>query len=473
MPTRSASRLTEGSVAGSLLKLAIPIVLANILQSAYQLIDSFWIGRLGGDAVASVSISTPLIFLLFAIGSGLSVAGSTLVAQYSGAGRQRDVNRVAGQTLIMVVVVSLALSLLGHLLAPTLLDMLGVAPQVREGALSFLRYALSGVVFTFGFSMFQALMRGIGDVRMPLYIVATTVALNSVLDPLFIFGAGPIPAMGIAGAALVTLLTQCLAFTTGVILMWRGYQGIHLQWHHLKPDTLLIRQALRLGIPSSIELSARALAMNVMVVLVTGFGATVTAAYGVGMNVLGFIVIPALGLSMSTAAVVGQNIGAGQLERARHVARLSGIIAFAGLSAVGLAVFLGAPALVGFFVPSDPQVIEHGARFLRTVSLTFGFMGLQMALTGAFRAAGKTTAAMILTLISQWLLQFPLALVLSRDALLGSDGLWWTFPVTNVVIALITLVWFSRGTWLDATLTGSAEETPDTLTPPRPANVRS
>ncbi|QEL12564.1 MATE family efflux transporter [Kushneria phosphatilytica] len=458
MPRRADTSLLEGPVLASLLRLAVPIVLANVLQSLYQLIDAFWVGRLGGHAVAAVSVCFPITFLLIALGSGLGVAGSTLVAQYMGAGQHRMVNRVAAQTLLMVALVSIGLSLLGEWLAPSLLKLLGVAPEVYDGALIFLRFSLAAMIFTFGFAMFQSLMRGIGEVRTPLYIVAGTVVLNVVLDPLLIFGLGPIPGLGVGGAALATLITQALALMIGLRLLLRGRWTIQPAASDFRPDWPFIRRAFRLGFPASIELSARALSMNVMVFLVSGFGTVTIAAYGVGTNVLSFVIIPALGLSMSTAALVGQNIGAGQFERAARIARLSAAIAFVTLSLVGALVFVFATALVRFFVPADDAVIATGGRFLHTVALTFGFMGLQMALTGVFRATGQTLVAMVLTLVSQWVLQFPLAFVLSRDAVLGQSGIWWAFPVTNVVIALITVAWFARGDWMKQRLTTVDED---------------
>ncbi|WP_206062571.1 MATE family efflux transporter [Kushneria phosphatilytica] len=376
MPRRADTSLLEGPVLASLLRLAVPIVLANVLQSLYQLIDAFWVGRLGGHAVAAVSVCFPITFLLIALGSGLGVAGSTLVAQYMGAGQHRMVNRVAAQTLLMVALVSIGLSLLGEWLAPSLLKLLGVAPEVYDGALIFLRFSLAAMIFTFGFAMFQSLMRGIGEVRTPLYIVAGTVVLNVVLDPLLIFGLGPIPGLGVGGAALATLITQALALMIGLRLLLRGRWTIQPAASDFRPDWPFIRRAFRLGFPASIELSARALSMNVMVFLVSGFGTVTIAAYGVGTNVLSFVIIPALGLSMSTAALVGQNIGAGQFERAARIARLSAAIAFVTLSLVGALVFVFATALVRFFVPADDAVIATGGRFLHTVALTFGFIGL-------------------------------------------------------------------------------------------------
>jgi putative MATE family efflux protein len=450
---RSKSSLTEGPIIRSLLALAVPIVFANILQSAYQLTDAFWVGRLGGSAIAAVSVSFPITFLLIAMGAGLAVAGSTLIAQYVGARNETMVNHVAAQTLLMVAAVSIVLGAVGYALAPDILHLMGVAPDVFFNALGFMRITFAGLVFTFGFVMFQSVMRGVGQVTMPLYIVAGTVLLNFVLDPFFIFGYGPIPALGVAGAALATLCTQTIAAVIGFVTLLRGRYGIHLEMSDFKPDLKFIRRAFLLGFPASIEQSARALGLTVLTFLITSFGTLTVAAYGVGSTILQFVIIPAMGLSLATSTLVGQNIGAGNVKRAEEIARLSALIAFGALSAIGVIVFTFAPALIGVFIPGDPAVIRAGSVFLRIVALTFGFMGMQLALTGVFRAAGNMVATMILALVSQWVLQFPIAYVLSKHTTLGATGIWWAFPISNVAIALITLVWFMRGDWQKASLT--------------------
>jgi putative MATE family efflux protein len=450
---RSRSSLTEGPIIRSLLALAVPIVFANILQSAYQLTDAFWVGRLGGSAVAAVSVSFPITFLLIAMGAGLAVAGSTLIAQYVGAKNEEMVNHVAAQTLLMVASVSIALGAVGYAFAPDILHLMGVAPDVFFNALGFMRITFAGLVFTFGFVMFQSVMRGVGQVTMPLYIVAGTVLLNFVLDPFFIFGYGPIPPLGVAGAALATLSTQTIAAVIGFVILLRGRYGIHLEMSDFKPDLPFIRRAFLLGFPASIEQSTRALGLTVMTFLITSFGTLTVAAYGVGSTILQFVIIPAMGLSMATSTLVGQNIGAGNVKRAADIARLSALIAFGALSAIGIVVFAFAPVFIAIFIPGDPAVIRAGSVFIRTVALTFGFMGMQLALTGVFRAAGNMVATMILALVSQWVLQFPLAYVLSKHTTMGPRGIWWAFPISNVIIALITLVWFLKGDWQRASLT--------------------
>jgi putative MATE family efflux protein len=458
------AELLEGSIMRSLLKLAIPIVIANVLQAAYQLIDAFWVGRLGGVAVAAVSVSTPVMFLTIGLGVGMAVAGSTLIAQYYGAHDESMVNHVAAQTLLMVVVVSAVLGAIGFALAPLLLNAMGVAPDVSRGALGFLRVSFVGLVFNFFFFMFQSLMRGVGETRFPVYIVLGTVVLNFLLDPIFIFGWGPVPEYGVTGAAIATVGTQSLAAIAGLVVLLGGRFGIHLAWRDFTPDFAYIKRAFMLGLPASIEQSARALGITVLTFLIASFGTTTVASYGVGTTILQVVMIPAMGLSMAIAALVGQNIGAGNLARAERIARLGTSVSFGALSILGMIAFLIPHQLIAFFVPNDPAVIDGGAVFLRIMALSWGFVGVQFALTGVLRASGNMVMTMVITLVSQWVLQFPLAYILGMHTSLGDRGIWIAFPAANILTALITVAVFLKGDWKKKRLMEEAATTQAAVT---------
>lgn len=439
--------LTEGSIVQALVRLSVPIVLANILQTAYQITDTFWVGRLSAEAVAAVSLSFPINFLLIAIGGGLPIAGSVLIAQYKGKGDMVAMNRVAAQTLLMVLAVSIALTCLGYVFSEPIMRFMGAAPDVLPDAVRFLQITFLGFVFVFGFFVFQSLMRGLGVVQMPMYIVLVTVILNFFLDPLFIFGYGPVPAMGVSGAAMATLCTQALATLIGFIMLLRGNHGIHLGWSDFQPDWAFMRTAFRIGLPSSVEQATRALGLTVMTILVSGFGTITVAAYGIGIRILTFAIIPAMGLSMAATTLVGQNIGAGKIDRAARTNTIANILAFVSLTVLGGVLFLFAKPLSAFFVPQGGAAIDESAAFVRIMAFTFGCIGVQQVLTGSLRGAGDTTAAMALAVISQWIVQFPLAYVLALHAGYGPTGIWWSFAISNVVSAVITLLWFARGDW--------------------------
>jgi len=441
------NNLLEGPILRSLLTLAIPIVAANTLQSGYQLIDAFWVGRLGGAAVAAVSITFPVMFLMFAVGAGLSIAGSTLIAQFVGAGNHKMVGHVAGQTLVMVVASAAVLGIVGWIAAPSLLRLMGVAPDVYAGALGFMRVAFLGLVFNFSFFVFNAIMRSIGRPNLPVLIVLGTVFINFVLDPVMIFGWGPIPGHGVMGAALATLITQALAAAIGIVVLRRGMHGIHVRMSDFVPDPAHIRRAFFLGLPASLDMSARALGIMVMTFLVASFGTTTLAAYGVGGNILQVVIILAMGLSMAVSALAGQNIGAGNVARAASIGNLGAALGFGLLTAIGLLVFAFPREIVGFFVPQDAEVIAEGARFLRIMALSWGLIAVQFAFSGVFRASGNMVLNMMLTVVSLWVLQFPLAYILSKHTSLGAEGIFWSSPAATVVTTLLTASVYVHGGW--------------------------
>jgi len=439
--------LLEGPILQSLLKLAMPIMIANVLQAAYQLVDAFWVGRLGGAAVAAVSVTTPVIFLTMAIGIGLAIAGSVLIAQYFGAGNQKMVNHVAAQTLLMVLAVSVVLAIIGFCLTPYFLHALNVAPDVYSGALGFMKISFIGLVFNFSFMVFQSVMRGVGRAVLPVFIILGTVILNFALDPLFIFGWHFVPALGVEGAAMATVGTQSLALIIGFVILFRGKHDIQLKLNDFKPDLVHIKRAFKIGMPSSIEQSMRGIGMTAMTFLIVRFGTSTMAGYGAGSNIVQLAMIPGLGLSMALSTLVGQNIGAGNVHRATRIARLGAIIGFVLLSIFGVITFAFAPQMIGFFVPGNVPVINGGASFLRIVCFSWGFLGLQLCLVGVLRASGNTVLPMILALISQWVLQFPIAYVLSHYTKWQETGIWLAFPISTVITALITLAIYSKGDW--------------------------
>jgi len=450
--------MLEGPIGAALLRLSIPIILGNMLQAGYQLTDAFWVGRLGAAAVAAVSIGFPVTFLVIAMGAGLAIAGATLTAQYMGAGRQDMVNHVAAQTMLMVAFTSVILGSAGYLLTPNLLVWLGVAPEVYDGALGFMRVSFVGIVFVFLYGMFQALMRGVGQTRIPLFIVAGTVLLNFVLDPLFIFGWGPLPPQGVRGAALATLSTQGLAALIGMLIFFGGRHGIQLRWKDFRPDLPYIRRAFFLGMPGSVELSTRSLGMVVLSFIVASFGTVTLASYGVGVNVMQFVSIPAMGLSMAVATLVGQNIGAGKLDRAEKVAILGACWGFGILTVAGILAYNFSEQIVAVFVPDDPAVIQAGSEFIRVMCFAWGGAGLQYCLVATFRASGNMLIAMVIALVSQWMLQFPLAYILSKHTPLNEAGIWWSFPITNIIVALVAIAWFAHGGWKKTRITEEDEQ---------------
>ena len=439
--------LTQGSILNALLALAWPIVFGNLLQTGYQLVDAFWVGQLGAGAVAAVAISFPVNFLLIALGSGFSVAGSVLVAQNFGARHLTMVNHVATQALVLETGLALVLTAVAHFASPYILHLLGAGPDIFEQANQFQRVLFWGLPFSFGFLMFQALMRGVGQVKIPLYINLVTLALNFALDPLFIYGWGPIPGMGVAGSAAATLITQAISVVAGLVVLLRGRAGITLSLKGYRPDWKLLWRTFKLGGPSSIDLSARALGLSMLTTLAAGFGTTVLATYGIGSRIIALAIIPALGISLACSTLVAQNVGARNLPRALQTANYALGVSFATLLALGGVLWLAARPLVAFFLKGDPLVSEQSVEFVRIAALSLCFTGVQQTVSGAFRGVGNTLSAMVLTITGIWVFQFPVAWYLSHHTALGFRGIWWSFVVANVGISLIAGFWYWKGNW--------------------------
>ncbi|MGI4743285.1 MAG: MATE family efflux transporter [Janthinobacterium lividum] len=464
-PAATRPNLTQGPILKSLLMLALPIVFGNLLQTGYQLVDAYWVGKLGAGAVAAVAVSFPINFLLIALGSGFSVAGSVLVAQSFGGGNQPLVNHIAAQILVLETLLAVGLTVGAHMASPHLLRLIGVGPDIFAQANQFQRMLFLGLVFNFGFIMFQALMRGVGEVKIPLYINLATLALNFGLDPLFIYGWGPVPAFGVAGAAVATVLTQALSVAIGVVVLLRGQSGIQLSFKGFKPDFPLMKKAFRLGVPSSIDLSARALGLSMMTGLAAAFGTTVLATYGIGSRILALGIIPALGISLACSTLVAQNIGAKNLPRARQTANYAIGLSFAGLLLLGAAGWLAATPLVGFFLKGDAAVTRDSVEFVRIAVFSLCFTGVQQCISGALRGSGNTLSAMVLTIIGVWGLQFPVAWYLSRHTALGFHGIWWSFVVANVLSAALAGAWYLKGDWQTSKLADPLQSRVDEATP--------
>lgn len=445
---------TEGSVSRSLFILALPIVLTNVLQTAYHVTDTFWLGRLGAGAVAAVSISFPVLFMILSAAAGLAVAGTILVSQYAGRREQASVDHVAAQTLLLLLIVGAALSLVGFFFSPALMRLFPIEDSVHADALVYLRVVFAGAIFLFFYFAFQSLLRGVGIVRLPMYITAGTVILNLFLDPLFIFGYGFIPPLGVAGAAVATLATQGLAAILAFALLASGRYGIRIRRSDVRPDPRLMKQVIRLGLPVSAEHLTVSLGMFMMVSLVTVFGTEAVAAYGLGMRVFSLAIIPAFGFSMGVSTLVGQNMGALKVERADRVGRTGRAIAFWSLTLIGVVLFLAARLISAIFVPGDEAVIDLGARFTRIMALTFGFVGYKTVIGGVYTGSGNTRTAMFLTFVYLWGMRVPFAWFASRFTALGLSGIWWSFPAANLLGACLAGLLFRHGTWKMKRLVG-------------------
>lgn len=432
----------------SLFSLSFPIIVANLLQTAYNMIDTFWVGRLGSDAVAAVSVSFPVIFFLVSLGFGVGIASSILVATNFGGKRLSKVNYLVAQSLFFSFVISLFISVIGFFLSPILISLFGVSDSVFPLAVSYLRYSFLGLVFVFLFFVIQSLLRGVSEVKKPALIVLLTVILNFFLDPLFIFGFGPVPALGVSGAALATLFTQALASFLGVALLLRGVNGVKISFRSFKPDFSVMKKFFSLGLPATLESSSRSLGLVLMNFIVASFGSVALASFGVGSRIFSFVIIPAVGFSMASSTLVSQSLGAGNKSRVFEVVRWSLLISFSVLFVAGLLFFLFAERIAFFFVPSSLAVVSETTFFIRVLSLSFPFLSSMMVLSGSFRGAGNTFLAMLLSLFGVFVLRVPFAFIFSRFSSLGLNAVWFSYPFSILISFFLSLFLYFKVSWI-------------------------
>lgn len=426
------------------------MILANLMQTAYNIVDTYWVGRLGKEAIAAISLSFPIIFLIISFGAGLTIAGTVMIAQFTGMQDQDNVDLTAGQTIILLVNVSIIITIVGLSLSGPLLHLMGAAPDVASRAAIYLRILFGGSIFIFMFFVFQSILRGWGDTKTPMWVMLGSVIANMILDPFFIMGIGPFPELGIAGAAWATLISRGISAIIGMWILFSGQKVLHIRPHHLKPDWKMQWQLIKLGVPASIEQSIRALGITALIFIVTSLGTTAVAAYGIGARIFSFVIIPAMALSMATSTALGQNFGAGQIERAEKAAWIGAGTGFGALSIIGIIFFFFATPITSIFIKGSPEVVRMSSEFLRTMSLTFGFLGLQIILNGGFRGAGRTTTAMVMAFISFWVARIPLAYLFAKVLGWGPRGIWWAFPISIVLSSVVTTGWFISGKWKTA-----------------------
>ncbi len=437
--------MTRGPMTGHLLAVAWPISVSFLLQTFYNLVDAFWLGKLGKSALVAPTVTMNVVFIGIALAMGLGQAGTTLISQYKGANRPGSMGRAAGQSFILQIGVGSILAMLGLVFAPTLLRWLHTPEDAFAGTLVYMRWILAGVPLMFIFHVYQGIYSGLGDTIGPMRINVATVLLNMVLDPILIFGLGPVPAMGVAGAAAATVFSRGIASILAMrtLLLGPGFR-IHLSDLHL--DRKMIGQLLKVGLPLSLGQAGTSLGFTLIIGIVNSFGSSVTAAFGVGHRVIMMVSVPAIALGQANATAVGQNLGAGFVDRAILSVKRSAFLITVLLLPLTTATFFFGEHITHWFI-NDPVVIGYGRDLFRITSFSVFAFGLILVLFGAFQGSGHTVPYMVVNMGRLWAVRIPATWLLAVVWDMGPAGLWWAMNLSNLVAGAVALVWFMRGGW--------------------------
>lgn len=437
---------TTESLNRAVLLLAVPMVLEMIMESLFAVVDVFWVSRLGRDAVAVIGLTESVMSLVYAVAIGISFAATAIVARRIGEKDPERAAQAAGQIVLLGVTISAALGLVLGFFAPQILRLMGAEEPIITTGSNFARLMLGGNVTVFMIFLINAIFRGAGDAVLAMRTLWLANALNILLGPLFIFGWGPFPELGVTGAAVATNIGR----GTGVL-----YQLWHLAGHrsrvrvrprHLRPilaDLVTITRTAGNGIAQLLISTTSWVGLFKILAL---FGSSALAGYTIAIRVVMFALMPAWGLANAGATLVGQNLGAQKPDRAEAAVKIATKFNMLFLGAVGLVFVFGSRLIAGIFT-SDPEVLLHASRALWIVSLAFPLYAAGMCLEGAFNGSGDTWTPTRLNFFCFWLGQVPLAWLLAKTFGLGPIGIFIAVPVSFSVLAGWSALLFKRGRW--------------------------
>jgi len=437
---------TTAPVGRSIIMLAVPMVVEMAMESIFFVVDMFWVGRLGADAVATVGLTESMLTLIYTAAMGLSIGATALVARRTGEQDPEGASRAAGQSILLGLGVAAVIGVIGATTAPSLLRLMGASEEIIRTGSGFTRIMLGGNATVLLLFLLNAVFRGAGDAAIAMRVLMLGNLLNIVLGPLFIFGPGPFPEMGVAGAALATNIGRGTAVLYQVYVLTRGNGRVTVRGRHLRLDLETMQSVVRLSGLGTFQILVGTASYIGLVRIISIFGSAALAGYTIGMRVIIFALLPAFGLSNAAATMVGQNLGAGRPDRAERAVWTAARYNMFFLGAVGVLFLIAAPAITRIFT-ADPAVHPMATACLRIVSLGFVFYAYGMVLTQSFNGAGDTWTPTVLNLFIFWLWEIPLAWWLSTKGGFGAHGVFIALTVAYSTLAVVSAILFRRGTW--------------------------
>ncbi|MDO5506423.1 MAG: MATE family efflux transporter [Pseudoxanthomonas suwonensis] len=478
----NARDLTRGPVGGTLLLFALPILASNVLQSLNGSVNAIWVGRfLGEAALAAVANANNIMFFLLGAVFGVGMAATILVAQAIGRNDLLGAKQAIGTSLSFFVGVSVVIALLGFPLSRHILAWMGTPAEALPLAESYLRIIFIAMPAMYLFALLTAILRGSGDTRTPFWFLLLVVALDVILVPLLMFGVGPLPRMGIAGAAMATLI--CNVVGLAAMLAWLRHRD-HPLWldaserHYLRPDPRILKALVIKGVPMGLQMVLVSLAMLMMISLVNRQGLAWTSAYAATLQLWNYVQMPAMAIGAACSSMAAQNVGAGRWDRVDATAR-TGILFNVLLtgSLIAPTVLLAHHSL-GLFLPADSIALEHANHLNRIAVWSFLFFGVTFVISGVVRSTGAVLVPLLILAAALWGVRIPFALAL--QPVLGVDAIWWSFPVSALCAMLLSLAYYRWGRWREARMLADRrtegepdEETVDSIALPATVQTAS
>ncbi|MGD0989328.1 MAG: MATE family efflux transporter [Candidatus Sulfotelmatobacter sp.] len=437
---------TKGSLNRAILLLAVPMVLEMVLESLFAVVDVFWVGRLGANAVATVGLTESLLTLVFSVAMGLSLSTTAMVARRIGE-KDPEGAAVAGvQAIALGSFIAVAVGVPCFLFAPNLLRMMGATPEIIATGSGYARICLGGSFAVLLLFLNNAIFRGAGDAAIAMRLLWVSNIINLILDPCLIFGLGPFPRLGVTGAALATLTGRSIGVAYQFYRLLRGTERLRILRSQIRLQFDVLWRLIRVSVTGILQFAIAHTSWIGLVRIVSIFGAAALAGYTIAIRIVIFIILPSWGLSNAAATLVGQNLGAGQPERAEKSVWRTGLYNVIFLGAVGLVFIFFAEPIIRLFT-QDPAVVPLGASCLRIVS--YGNLGYAyfMVMMQAFNGAGDTITPTIVNFFGFWLFEIPLAYSLAIPLHMRSNGVFASIAIAESSMALASAILFKQGKW--------------------------
>ena len=437
---------TSGSISRAIFLLAVPMILEMLMESIFVIVDIYYVSQLGTEAVTAVGITESVMSIVYALAVGLSVATTAIIARRTGEKKTEKASDAAFQAIITGIIASSFIAIVGLFYAQDLLRIMGATESVIKIGSPYTSIMFSGNVVIMLLFIINAIFRSSGDAIISMVILGIANLLNIILDPIFIFGWGPIPELGVQGAAIATNIGRGIAVIVQLYILFFGTRKIKLGLKHIKIQFKVIGDILVLSFGGLTQNIIATTSWIILVRIIAEFGSEAVAGYTIAVRIIIFILLPAWGLSNAAATLTGQNLGANKPERAEKSVWITGIanVLFMGLVSIFLIIF--PEYFISLFI-DEPKVVSIGAQSLRYLSFGFIAYALGMVLVQAFNGAGDTYTPLFINIVSFWLIETPLAYLLAISYGYNETGVFIAVIVAETLMTIIAIVLFKRGKW--------------------------
>lgn len=442
---------TEGSIGRAITLLAIPMVLEMGMESLFAVVDVFWVGRIGADAVATVGLTESVLTVVYAVAWGMSMSTTAMIARRIGEKDPAGAAVAAVQALAIGVTISVPLGILGVMLAPQLLTVMGGSSNIVNTGSGYMAWMIGGNLTVQMLFLINAIFRGAGDAAHAMRALWIANICNIILDPCFIFGWGPFPELGVTGAAVATNIGRGIGVLYQLLVLWRGKSRVKIKRSQLRVHPEVMLRLLRVSVGGMLQMLVATASWLVLVRVVARFGSAALAGYTIALRIIIFAILPSWGMGSAAATLVGQNLGAQKPARAERSVWITGLCNMVFLGSVTVVFIFFAEPLVRLFT-DDPAVIPFGVDCLRYISYGYIFYAYGMVMVQAFNGAGDTNTPTVINLFCYWLLQIPLAYALALWAGMGAQGVFLAITISESTIAVVGILVFRRGRWKERTI---------------------